>query len=62
MIFQIPPKQLLSVSNCSTMRQYEILKVLSKKLSRRCPSGVSKLTFLWCGIGSGLEWLIFVGF
>jgi hypothetical protein len=62
-IFSITPQTtFLSVLNCSTMCQYDILKVSFKILSGRGPSGVSKLTCLRFGTGSGLGCRIFGGF
>ncbi len=62
MFFSNNPKPLLSVFNCSTMCQCDLLKVLFKKMSGRGPSGVSKLTFLRFGTGSGLDLRIFCRF
>ncbi len=58
-IFQIPPNPLMSVLNCSTMCQYDILKVLFKKNEWKGSVGLPKLTFLRFGTRSGHEIRIF---
>jgi hypothetical protein len=53
--FQIAHMTKVSTQIHSSVPQYDVHKVLSKKMSGRGPSGVSKLTFLHFGTWNGLN-------
>jgi hypothetical protein len=60
--FQIAPITKVSTQIHSSMCQYDVYKVSSKKMSGRGPSGVSKSTFFFGGVLSGLGSRNFAGF
>ena len=60
--FQIAPMTKVSTQIRSSMCQYDVYKVSSKKMSGRGPLGVSKSTFGGGGVTSGLGSRIFAGF
>ena len=60
--FQIAHMTKVSSQIRSSMCQYDVYKVSSKKMSGRGPLGVSKSTFFFGGVSSGLGYRIFAGF
>ncbi len=56
--FQIAPMTKVSTQIRSSMCQYDVYKVSSKKMSERGPLGVSKSTFFFGGVSSGLGYRI----
>jgi hypothetical protein len=62
LFFQMDYMTKLSTQIHSYIPQYDVYKVLSKKMSGRCPLGVSKSTFLQFGTESELSSRIFDGF
>jgi hypothetical protein len=60
--FQLAHMTKVSTQINSSTPQYDVYKVLFKKMSGMGPWGASKLTFLHFGTGSGLDSKIFDGF
>ena len=60
--FQITPMTKVSTQIHSSMCQYDVYKVSSKKMCGSGPLGGSKSTFLFGRVSSGLGSTIFAGF